>query len=246
MRINETKALISLPIMVDNETLMNFLNSEVSDDDQDKDGEETLFILKSCVESLMRVKKYKADARKGRFRPIRRKLRKKGVPSKPQNSLMAQEHEQYIFDLNEKCYQDVWSQVQPLLDRLEFKILRQAHPSDIVAFGSGADKIESVIISDIFSHPGRLLVASPEWGNFVLAFLRLLWDPKLGVDKLFRCELCGKFAMSPYKRVQRWCSDKCRLTHHNELKAPKMAEYMRGYRETKKRMRSNLDKDLDD
>ena len=97
-------------------------------------------------------------------------------------------------------------------------------------------------LKKVFSPNGFLLFALPIASNYALAFLNLLSDPDQGIEKIFRCDYCGKIGLAPYRRMQRFCSkSQCSANYHNRLKAPQMAAYMREYRKLRKKLGKPID-----
>jgi hypothetical protein len=132
-------------------------------------------------------------------------------------------------------YRNVWTTLERLLQGSTLSV----HPGTVFAKPDativdtlyapykvflGKKKIPDIPnLKRVFSNEGFALLPSPADGNYGLAFINLLCDPELGIEKIGKCELCGKIFEMTYRRVQRFCGNDCRYGFHNKSKKPTMA-----------------------
>ncbi|MDA2937035.1 hypothetical protein MYX75_02070 [Acidobacteria bacterium AH-259-A15] len=120
---------------------------------------------------------------------------------------------------------------------LAVKLNRKVMDSINSALQSVDFKIDFEIQTDrqkVFSRDEPWLIVSPRYGNYYITFLNLITDSDVGIDRLFKCDECGRVGIATYKRWQRFCSGHCRSQFHNRQRAPQMKEYMRERRRKKR------------
>lgn len=82
---------------------------------------------------------------------------------------------------------------------------------------------------------------TPDFGNYYLAFLDLMGDPKVGVWRIGQCEYCRDVILRMKRLDQRFCSSQCRSSFWNGMKDKgKHATYMRDWRKKLKLQEARL------
>jgi len=252
-------------LAVNNNQLIRFLNGEGSDQlkqaiEQTEDWKEIQKTLIRCVNRIVKYKKDWMDREKAHPDQLFSNL--------PDESRLLMKRAS-LYALAESLYGDIWTNLHTILSECKLVIypgtvygeeedmirfMREsaesvAKPGGVeqlpVRYRVYPNKREIPEISDlkkVFSPNGFLLFALPITSNYALAFLNLLSDPNQGIEKIFRCDYCGKIGLATYKRIQLFCSkSQCSANYHNQKKAPKMAEYMRKYRKVRKKLGKPFD-----
>ena len=182
------------------EDLLSFLNTQEFPN-RTKDVTEVHRKMRECVELVLRYKDEITDVRKTIGDP--------------------RELKRVEWRLSQRIFHDVW------VDRLH-KIVTAAdelliQPESIHQLLGDKDltfeNVKDLDFMNVFQEGPLLIVGSPFYVNYALAFLDLLYDPEAGIKRIFRCEECGIVGLG--RPDQKFCKGKCRSASHNKQRDPK-------------------------